>query len=64
MQIAQLQEYVERLPYDVLVYDCVDNYTGFPENKAFYRTVTTKTNTEKQDLVAFLETLTDKRFVK
>lgn len=31
MEIHGLKRYVEDLPYDILVYDCVDNYAGFPK---------------------------------
>ncbi len=31
VEIPAIKHYVEDLPYDVLVYDCVDNYAGFPK---------------------------------
>ncbi len=31
VEIPQLKKYVEGLKYDFLIYDCVDNYTGFPQ---------------------------------
>jgi glycosyltransferase involved in cell wall biosynthesis len=38
VQIRNLERYIKGLAHDVLVYDCVDNYSAFPEVKAFYRT--------------------------
>ncbi len=36
VQIPELKKYLDKLHFDVLVYDCVDNYEGFPANSAFY----------------------------
>jgi len=38
VQLADLKSYLDRLEYDILVYDCVDNYGAIPEEKAFFRT--------------------------
>jgi len=38
LEIEGLKHYIEDLPYDILVYDCVDNYAGFPK----YNTQTKK----------------------
>ncbi|MBU1970735.1 glycosyltransferase [Patescibacteria group bacterium] len=38
VQLFNLLDYVEQLPHAILVYDCVDNYLGFPENSSFYST--------------------------
>lgn len=37
VQLPNLEYYIQNLKHDVLIYDCVDNYAGFPEEKAFYR---------------------------
>ncbi|PIS22184.1 hypothetical protein COT50_03260 [candidate division WWE3 bacterium CG08_land_8_20_14_0_20_41_10] len=42
VQLKNLLEYVDGLTHDTLIYDCVDNYAGFPENTAFYSTTVTK----------------------
>lgn len=55
VQIQELKRYLNLLKYDILIYDCVDNYAGFPEQKSFYKTVESRTNTLKQE-----ETLTTK----
>lgn len=38
VQLAGLESYLDSISYDFLVYDCVDNYEGFPEEKAFFKT--------------------------
>lgn len=42
VQLKNLLDYIEGLKHDILIYDCVDNYMGFPENSAFYSTTVTK----------------------
>ena len=42
VQLKNLLDYVDDIRHDELVYDCVDNYVGFPENSAFYSTTVTK----------------------
>lgn len=49
VQAASLKTYIENLNYDLLVYDCVDNYTAFPEVKGFYRAVTGVSGTKEQE---------------
>lgn len=36
VEIPYVQNYVETIKHDVLIYDCVDNYTAFPESNTFY----------------------------
>jgi len=38
VQIMQLEKYLRDLNYDILVYDCVDNYEAFPEQKSLFPT--------------------------
>lgn len=38
VQLAQLEVYLKKLKYDVLIYDCVDNYEAFPESKSLFAT--------------------------
>ncbi len=38
VQIAHLEEYLKKLDYDILIYDCVDNYSAFPESKSVFST--------------------------
>ena len=38
VQLVELTDYLENLNYDVLVYDCVDNYEAFPPAGALFRT--------------------------
>ena len=38
VQIAQLESYLRKLDYDILIYDCVDNYSAFPESKSMFAT--------------------------
>lgn len=42
VQLINLKEYTDLIKHDVLIYDCVDNYLGFPENSAFYTTTISK----------------------
>lgn len=42
VQLKELMDYVGRLHHDILIYDCVDNYLGFPENSDFYATTVSK----------------------
>lgn len=45
VQLAELKSYLDELTYDILVYDCVDNYSAFPEQRSFHRTVTSNNET-------------------
>ena len=36
VQLPYLENYLKKLDYDFLIYDCVDNYGAFPENKMFF----------------------------
>jgi len=38
VQIMQMEKYLRDLDYDILVYDCVDNYAAFPEQKSLFPT--------------------------
>lgn len=49
VQIANLGGYVQKVDYDYLVYDCVDNYLGFPEDNTFYTTNVPKNKVEEQE---------------
>ena len=49
VQNQRLKSYLNLLKYDILIYDCVDNYSGFPEQKSFYKTVENRENTLKQE---------------
>lgn len=37
VQIPYLNHYINTLDHDLLVYDCVDNYSAFPEEKVFFK---------------------------
>lgn len=49
VQMLELQEYIEKLEYDILVYDCVDNYAGFPDDRHFYTTTISKEGLLEQE---------------
>lgn len=49
VQIEELESYLNNLNYDFLIYDCVDNYSGFPENSDFYSTTVSKSKVEEQE---------------
>lgn len=49
VQLKNLFDYIENISHDFLIYDCVDNYLGFPENKAFYSTTVSKTELVVQE---------------
>lgn len=42
VQLKNLPKYLDKVRHDILIYDCVDNYLGFPENSAFYSTTVSK----------------------
>ncbi len=42
VQIANLETYLDKLKNNILVYDCVDNYEAFPENKSLFSTSVTR----------------------
>lgn len=52
VQISYLKEYLDKLDYDVLIYDCVDNYEAFPEESSVFATNVTKEKllNQEQDL--------------
>ncbi|MCA9308606.1 MAG: glycosyltransferase [Patescibacteria group bacterium] len=49
VQIPHIKTYIDTINHDLLVYDCVDNYTAFPENDAFYSAAANKHLTQKQE---------------
>lgn len=49
VQLKKLFDYLDQIPHDLLVYDCVDNYLGFPENTAFYSTTISKKELPAQE---------------
>ncbi|MFC1722209.1 glycosyltransferase [Patescibacteria group bacterium] len=49
VQIAGLEQYLKELDYDILVYDCVDNYDAFPQESSFYATNVYKKALLKQE---------------
>jgi hypothetical protein len=49
VQLKHLLDYVAGLKHDTLIYDCVDNYLGFPENSAFYSTTVTRKQLQLQE---------------
>lgn len=38
VQLKGLADYLDAIPHDLLIYDCVDNYLGFPENASKFAT--------------------------
>jgi len=42
VQLKNLSKYLNELKHDILIYDCVDNYIGFPESSVFYATTVSK----------------------
>lgn len=49
VQMLDLKKYLNEIKYDILVYDCVDNYLGFPEDNKFYSTTLPKSLVEAQE---------------
>lgn len=49
VQMLDLEKYLDEIKYDILVYDCVDNYLGFPEDNKFYSTTIPKDLLEAQE---------------
>ena len=49
VQLAQLEKYLKLLNYDILVYDCVDNYEAFPEMGSVFSTNVSKTKLMAQE---------------
>ncbi len=49
VQLHNLEEYIKNIEHDILVYDCVDNYEGFPENSRFYSTTVPKKLVKEQE---------------
>jgi glycosyltransferase involved in cell wall biosynthesis len=53
VQLHHLHLYLEKIIHDALVYDCVDNYEGFPQgNKYFSTTVPKEKVLEQEQLVS------------
>lgn len=46
VQIKQLEKYLKDIDYDILIYDCVDNYEAFPQQKSLF-----PTNVSKEKLI-------------
>lgn len=51
VQIPQLQHYLHTLKYDFLVYDCVDNYAGFPDTKNPLKAAVSSSQVSEQEKV-------------
>jgi hypothetical protein len=49
VQIPYLEKYLAGLKYDVLVYDCVDNYEGFPADSSYYSAIVPKDKVLQQE---------------
>lgn len=49
VQIPELTEILSKLRYDVLIYDCVDNYIAFPESSTFYSATLSKKKLIEQE---------------
>ena len=49
VQIPYLERYIKNIEHDILVYDCVDNYAGFPQNSSFYSSVVPKNKVLEQE---------------
>ena len=49
VEIPGLQNYIDKVSHDILVYDCVDNYGAFPENSAFYSATVGRDQIIKQE---------------
>lgn len=49
VEIPELKKFLDTLDYDILVYDCVDNYTAFPENSKFYSTTVSRSKIAEQE---------------
>ncbi len=49
VQIPDLKYYITELKHDLLIYDCVDNYSGFPKQTSLIRTVKSDTSLIEQE---------------
>lgn len=49
VQIANLEKYLDTIKRDLLIYDCVDNYEGFPSDNSFYSAVVPKSKVVAQE---------------
>lgn len=38
VQLKNLFNYINQIPHDLMIYDCVDNYLGFPADTSFHST--------------------------
>lgn len=53
VQLPHLADYIRDLDFDFLIYDCVDNYSAFPQpNSAFAATIDSKTLVTQEDYLA------------
>lgn len=49
VQTPELKEILSKISHDILVYDCVDNYIGFPESSTFYNATVSKEQLIEQE---------------
>lgn len=49
VQIRNLFDYINRLSHDLLVYDCVDNYSAFPDNQSVFSAIVSKSELMDQE---------------
>ncbi len=49
VQLKNPFDYLDSIKHDMLIYDCVDNYLGFPENSAFHATTVSKKELPAQE---------------
>lgn len=49
VETQELEYILDNVKYDVLIYDCVDNYSAFPENSTFYSTTVGKKKIIEQE---------------
>lgn len=49
VEVPGLENYLNAIKHDVLIYDCVDNYTAFPENSLFYSATIGKDKIAEQE---------------
>src|SRR3989344_5987958 len=49
VEIQEPEKFFDILSYDILVYDCVDDYTAFPGNSRFYSTKVSRKKIVEQE---------------
>ncbi len=49
VEAVGLENYINYIPHDLLIYDCVDNYAAFPENSLFYSATVGKAKIIEQE---------------